>query len=86
MSSDLITIAGLFGNFGHWAMGAAVQRLGADTASIHAYYPIYTFLAAMVLFSMLGLPCLHAIRKREGLEETVSDADSALRTPHSALK
>lgn len=63
-----ITIAGLFGNFGHWAVGAAVQRLGADTAAINAYYPIYACLAAMVLFSMLGLPCLHAIRKREGLE------------------
>jgi MFS family permease len=67
-----ITMGGMLGNLSHWLMGAAVKRLGPDAALPQGYYGLYGFLALMILLSLAGLPCLHAIRKREGLEEAVS--------------
>jgi hypothetical protein len=32
---------------------------------VSGYYPLYGLLASMVLLSFAGLPCLHAIRRRE---------------------
>jgi len=62
-----LTFGGLFGNLAHWAVGALVKNLGANAASPASYYPIYNLLALMLLGSMIALPCLHAIRKRESL-------------------
>lgn len=45
--------------------GAAHGRGGAGPAS---YFTLYGVLAGMILLSLLGLPCLHAIRKREHLD------------------
>ncbi|MDB6023232.1 MAG: Major facilitator superfamily 1 [Pedosphaera sp.] len=82
-----ITTGGLIGNLSHWAMGAAVQKLGINAASPAAYFPIFGFLALMVLLSLLGLPCLHAIRKRESLDAHagVRPPDSPIITPQSAI-
>jgi MFS family permease len=63
-----ITFGGLIGNVSHWAVGDFVKNLGAQAASPAAYYSIYVILAAMILVSLLGLPCMRAIRQREGLE------------------
>src|SRR5207249_11086151 len=60
-----ITLAGLIGNLSHWMAGNWVKSLGADAHSTRAYYPLYGQLALLLLLSLLGLPCLHAIRKRE---------------------
>ena len=60
-----ITISGMAGNLAHWAVGAWVKRLGPEAASPSSYYLLYLFLAALVVLSLAGLPCLHAIRKRE---------------------
>lgn len=60
-----ITIGGMVGNLAHWAVGAWVKKLGAEAATPGAYYPLYALLAALVVLSLAGLPCLHAIRKRE---------------------
>ncbi len=75
-----MTGAGLLGNVAHWAMGAAVQKLGPNAATPRGYYPLYGFLSLTVLISLLGLPCLNAIRKREEKIEghPISDADAAL--------
>lgn len=84
-----ITAGGLLGNIAHWAMGAVVQKLGPNAASPRAYYPIFGFLAVMVLLSLLGLPCLHAIRRREEHMDPHVGKDglySALQTSRSALK
>jgi len=35
-----------------------------------SYFTLYGALAGLALLSLLGLPCLHAIRKREHLEDT----------------
>jgi MFS family permease len=83
-----ITIGGLLGNIAHWAMGDLVKNLGQSVSQTSSYYPLYLFLAGMMLASLAGLPCLHAIRKREHLEPHAATAapDSALQTRHSALK
>ena len=56
---------GVIGNLSHWVMGAKVRHLGDAAQSPAAYFPIYTGLALLVLVSLTGLLCLHAIRKRE---------------------
>ena len=60
-----ITLAGVVGNLSHWLAGNWVKGLGADAHSSAAYYPLYGRLALLLLLSLLGLPCLHAIRKKE---------------------
>ena len=66
-----ITFAGLIGNLSHWFVGGYVKNLGVRAGDPAAYYAIYAVLAGMILVSLLGLPCMRAIRKREGLEHAV---------------
>ena len=82
-----LTFGGMVGNISHWAVGVLVKNLGANASSPANYQPLYNFLALMLLASLTALPCLHAIRKREGLDASGGGlADSALRTPRSVLK
>ena len=60
-----ITVGGLIGNLSHWLVGAWVKNLGDAASSPHGYFGIYATLAGFVVASLLGLPALHAIRKRE---------------------
>ena len=62
-----ITVGGLLGNLSHWIMGRWVESLGPAANTVSKYRPMYSLLAILVLGSLLGLPCLHRIRKREGL-------------------
>jgi FSR family fosmidomycin resistance protein-like MFS transporter len=75
-----ITAGGLVGNLAHWAVGVAVKKLGPDAALPQSYYPLYAMLAGLVVLSLAGLPCLHAIRKRE------EQADPAVPASHPAPK
>jgi MFS family permease len=63
-----ITIGGLLGNLSHWLVGHWVETLGAADDKPSAYYQIYGGLALLLVFSSIGLPCLHAIRKREHMD------------------
>jgi MFS family permease len=83
-----ITFGGLFGNLSHWAVGALVKHLGPNASVAESYHPLYNFLAFMLLASMIGMPCLHAIRKREGVNGHVLGGaePAALATSTSALK
>lgn len=63
-----ITLSGLIGNVSHWLVGRWVQTMGNAASSPASYFTAYGVLAALILLSLLGLPCLHAIRKREHLE------------------
>jgi MFS family permease len=76
-----ITIGGLLGNLSHYLMGKWVVSFGARANEVPAYYSLYNWLALFLLASLLGLPCLRALRKREQL----AAAHSALRIPRSAL-
>lgn len=60
-----ITIAGLLGNLSHGAMGDWVKQLGAGASSVERYHWLFGLLALCVLASLLGLPCLKALRKRD---------------------
>jgi MFS family permease len=63
-----ITVGGLLGNLSHWIVGNWVKALGTGAVNPTAYRPLYLFLSLLLLASLLGLPCLHAIRKREHLD------------------
>ncbi|HVK57712.1 MAG TPA: MFS transporter [Candidatus Kapabacteria bacterium] len=63
-----ITIGGILGNLAHWAMGAYVKNLGPASARVESYYTIYWMLAGFLALSLLGLPCLRALRNRETAE------------------
>jgi MFS family permease len=60
-----ITVGGLVGNLAHWLAGAWVKALGPAARSTASYHRPYAFLAALLLFSTVGLAFLWAIRKRE---------------------
>lgn len=69
-----ITVGGFVGNLSHWIVGAQVKRMGEAAQSVAAYQPLYVAIAVLTVLSLLGLPCLHAIRKREHLEPPPSSA------------
>jgi MFS family permease len=60
-----IMVGGMLGNLSHWIVGAEVERIGKDAYSPSGYYWMYNSLALMLIVALAGLPCLHAIRKRE---------------------
>ena len=60
-----ITIGGVVGNLSHWLVGEWVEHLGPRSASPAGYYPIYGVMGGLVLISLLGLPCMRALRRRE---------------------
>jgi len=60
-----ITIGGLLGNLSHFIVGKWVESFGARKTEVAAYYPLYGWLAVFLLLSLLGLPCLRALRNRE---------------------
>ena len=72
-----ITLAGLLGNLSHWMAGNWVKSLGTNAHWTQAYYPLYGRLSLLLLLSLLGLPCLHAIGKREKPAPEVSPAPAA---------
>jgi MFS family permease len=61
-----ITVGGLVGNLSHWAVGAWVHRLGADTVRAPAYVPVFSTLAGMLLASLAGLIGLRWFRAHRG--------------------
>jgi MFS family permease len=83
-----ITLGGLLGNVSHWVVGLFVKNLGPDAALPASYYTIYGVMALLLVFSLAGLPCLHAIRKREALDHgPAALAPSAVMpAPNTALE
>jgi MFS family permease len=81
-----ITIGGLMGNLSHWLVGHWVEGIGDKAISPQGYYGFYGMLGLLLLLSLAGLPCLHAIRKREHLEGDAADGQSAIRNPQSAIR
>jgi len=75
-----ITVGGLIGNLSHWIVGNEVKRMGDAAHEPASYFTLYGALAGLLVASLLGLPCLHAIRKREHLDD---DLKSEVRSPKS---
>lgn len=67
-----ITVGGIVGNLAHWIAGAYVKHLGPSSARVESYYGIYTMLGLFIGLSLIGLPCLLAVRKRESLGKDFS--------------
>jgi len=80
-----ITVGGLGGNVSHWITGEQVKRMGDAAREASSYYSFYEIMGALVLLSLLGLPCLHAIRKREDLDTKPVLPESAIRDQQSAI-
>jgi MFS family permease len=80
-----ITVGGLVGNVSHWITGAQVKRMGDAARTAGSYYLFYEIMGGLVLLSLLGLACLHAIRKREDLNLKHALPESAIRHPQSAI-
>jgi MFS family permease len=60
-----ITVGGVVGNFSHWVAGRHVEALGPAAAAPASYQAPFAALAGLVLLSLLGLPCLRALGRRE---------------------
>jgi MFS family permease len=73
-----ITVGGVIANTSHWIVGNEVKRMGADAFSPGGYCVLYGALAALLLVAMLGLPCLHAIRKREHLDASAGSKSAPI--------
>jgi len=77
-----ITIGGFTGSLAPWILGEWVKNLGdSATGNPSAFYPLYGLLTVTLLLSLIGLPFLHAIRKREtALEKHPASAGEAVKT------
>lgn len=76
-----ITVGGLIGNASHWAVGAWVKTLGDRAQTPPGYFTGYAVLAGLIIVSLLGLPCLKAVRRREHLENAPPPPDTAAQHP-----
>ncbi|TAL03358.1 MAG: MFS transporter [Verrucomicrobia bacterium] len=76
-----ITVGGLIGNASHWAVGAWVKHLGDRAHAPENYFGGYALLSGLIIVSLLGLPCLKAIRQREHRDHTPPPPDTAEHQP-----
>jgi MFS family permease len=67
-----VMLTGLVGALAPWVAGVEVKHLGDLARDGHNYFVLYGALGGLGLLALAGLPCLHAIRKREHLDETGS--------------
>jgi MFS family permease len=83
-----ITVGGLVGNLSHWLVGRWVNHMGEAANSPAGYYSLYGALACLVILSLLGLPCLHAIGRRErmGISPPVPAPFPSRNAPEHALE
>ena len=61
------TLGGLLGNLAHWVVGALVRQLGPAPHEPRPYHYMFWGLGLCILCSLIGLPFLHAIRRREAV-------------------
>ena len=68
-----VMITGTVGALAPWMIGLRMKYIGDAAHEGRNYHGIYTVLGGLGLLALAGLPCLHAIRKREHLDETGSE-------------
>ncbi len=60
-----ITIGGLLGSLSHWVIGHIVEGFGARAAQAESFIGTYAGLAILLMLSLVGLPLLQAVQRRE---------------------
>jgi MFS family permease len=60
-----ITVGGLVGNLAHWLVGDWAGRLGERQSPPSGYLHLYFTLSMLIVLSLLALPLLRGLRKRE---------------------
>ena len=81
-----ITVGGLIGNLSHWLVGHWVEGFGAGASRPATYFALYGTLAGGLVLSLIGLPFLEAVRKREHSQVTAGSGTAPRPEPQSALK
>ncbi len=62
-----IMIGGLLGSLSHWIIGHVVEGFGSRASQPESFYATYGVLACLLILSLVGLPCLQAVQRREHL-------------------
>jgi len=60
-----IMIGGLLGSLSHWIIGHVVEGFGSRGSQPESFYVTYSVLACLLILSLVGLPCLQAVQRRE---------------------
>jgi len=81
-----ITIGGLIGNLSHWLVGHWVEGFGVGASQPSTYFVLYGALACSLVLSLVGLPFLEAVRRREHRETTTSSGTAPHHEPQAAFK
>ena len=81
-----ITIGGLIGNLSHWLVGRWVEALGPKADGPPGYFGLYGGISLLLLLAIAGLPCLHAIRKREHLDAAPAATEPLAAAPNGVGK
>jgi MFS family permease len=68
-----VTITGFVGGLAAWVIGLLVKHMGDGAGEGYNYFGLYGVIGGLGLLALTGLPCLHAIRKREHLDDGKSD-------------
>lgn len=69
-----VMITGFMGGIAPWIMGLQVKHLESAAGRLSSYFGIYAEIGILGLLALAGLPCLHAIRRREHIEEAAAEA------------
>lgn len=78
-----ITIGGLVGNTSHWLVGDWVSHLGGRASTPAGFYWIFNLLALLVIGSLLALPFIRGLSKREHALHTGFSAPTPREAPQT---
>lgn len=67
-----VMITGFMGGLAPWIMGLQVKHMEGAAHEVGNYFGIYAGVGVVGFLALAGLPCLHAIRRREHLEEAAA--------------
>ncbi len=64
-----VMITGFVGSLAPWVVGTQVKNTDDTASSGPNYFVLYAAMGALGLVALAGVPCLHAIRKREHIPD-----------------
>lgn len=66
-------ITGFMGGLAPWIMGLQVKHMEGAAHAVRNYFGIYAELGILGFLALAGIPCLHAIQRREQLKENAAE-------------